>query len=115
MTRDEINALCAALPGATLHDPWGGGHDVWKVGGKMFASMGTQDRGVAFKCPDPGTAQMLIDIGVAEVPMYLTRGGWVFVTWDALDDDDLGERLRASHATVAATLTRKARAEIGID
>ncbi len=37
MTRDEINALCATLPGAENSDPWGGGHDAWKVGGKMFA------------------------------------------------------------------------------
>ena len=40
MSRDLVNAICAGLPGAEVSDPWGGGHDCWKVGGKMFAVTG---------------------------------------------------------------------------
>ncbi|MCP5074386.1 MAG: MmcQ/YjbR family DNA-binding protein, partial [Rhodobacteraceae bacterium] len=63
MTRDEINTLCRSLPGSEVSDPWGGGHDVWKVGGKSYAIMGTQNEGVTLKCADSGTAQMLIEVG----------------------------------------------------
>jgi len=46
MSRETVNQICKTYPGATLEDPWGGGHDAWKVGGKMFASIGTQGKGV---------------------------------------------------------------------
>ena len=42
MSRDTINAICRTFPGAELSDPWGGGHDAWKVGGKMFACIGSK-------------------------------------------------------------------------
>ena len=32
MSRDTVNAICETFPGAELSDPWGGGHDAWKVG-----------------------------------------------------------------------------------
>ena len=41
MSREYVNSICAELPGAELSDPWGGGHDAWKVGGKMFACVGS--------------------------------------------------------------------------
>ncbi len=63
MTRDEINALCASLPGAENSDPWGGGHDAWKVGGKMFACIGAVTEGVSVKTESIEMAQMLIDGG----------------------------------------------------
>jgi predicted DNA-binding protein (MmcQ/YjbR family) len=46
MSRELVNQTCAAFPGAEVSDPWGGGHDAWKVGGKMFASIGAMDLGV---------------------------------------------------------------------
>ena len=36
MSRATVNAICQTFPGAEVSDPWGGGHDAWKVGGKMF-------------------------------------------------------------------------------
>ena len=45
MSRDLVNAICAGFPGAEVSDPWGGGHDAWKVGGKMFACVGAVIRG----------------------------------------------------------------------
>jgi predicted DNA-binding protein (MmcQ/YjbR family) len=57
MSRAFVNAHCARLPGAEVSDPWGGGHDAWKVGGKLFALVGaTEDHGVSVKCPDVETA-----------------------------------------------------------
>jgi hypothetical protein len=40
MSREIVNAICRTLPGAEVSDPWGGGHDAWKIGGKMFACIG---------------------------------------------------------------------------
>ena len=51
MDREGVGRVCLALPGATLDHPFGDDHDVYKVGGKMFAvfwGMG----GVSFKVSD---------------------------------------------------------------
>jgi predicted DNA-binding protein (MmcQ/YjbR family) len=56
MTRDDYNAFCASLPHATHVVQWGD-HDVWKVGGKVFAIAGSgADAGfnVTFKCSELG-------------------------------------------------------------
>jgi predicted DNA-binding protein (MmcQ/YjbR family) len=113
MTREDVNAHCATLPGAELSDPWGGGHDVWKVGGKMFASMGTMNTGVSIKCADPSEAAMLIDAGRAERAPYLARGGWVLVRWGAMDADELAARLTRSYLTVRRGLTKRVQAGLG--
>lgn len=113
MTRDDVNAHCAALPGSELDDPWGGGHDVWKVGGKMFASMGAMNAGVSIKCADPGEAAMLIEAGRAERAPYLARGGWVLIRWGAIDGDELRARLTRAYLTVRRGLTRRVQATLG--
>ncbi len=112
MTRDEINALCSNLPGSEVSDPWGGGHDVWKVGGKSYVIMGTANKGVTLKCADAGTAEMLIDLGVAEKAPYLPRGGWVFIPFGTMDPDELRERFRTSYLTVRGSLTKKLQASL---
>jgi predicted DNA-binding protein (MmcQ/YjbR family) len=113
MTREDVNAYCATLPGAELSDPWSGGHDCWKVGGKMFASMGTMNAGVSIKCTDPSEAAMLIDLGRAERAPYLARGGWVLVRWGAMDADELKARLTRSYVTVRRGLTKRVQAGLG--
>ena len=65
MSRDTVNAICRAFPGAEQSDPWGGGHDAWKVGGKMFACIGSKLPGVAIKTDSIETATMLIEMGSA--------------------------------------------------
>ena len=64
MSRKIVNAICSTFPGAEVSDPWGGGHDAWKVGGKMFACIGAIMPGVSVKTDSVETAQMLIDAGV---------------------------------------------------
>jgi predicted DNA-binding protein (MmcQ/YjbR family) len=46
MNRKKVNAICRTFPGAEVSDPWGGGHDAWKVGSKMFACIGAVMPGV---------------------------------------------------------------------
>ncbi|WP_424990370.1 MmcQ/YjbR family DNA-binding protein [Fluviibacterium sp. S390] len=74
--RQTVNAICAGCPGAVCSDPWGGGHDAWKVGDKMFACLGAVDPGVSVKCADVETAAMLIDAGVGTRAPYFHKS-WV--------------------------------------
>lgn len=113
MTRDDVNAHCAKMPGAEVSDPWGGGHDCWKVGGKMFALMGVMNYGVSLKCQDASEAAMLVDLGRAERAPYLARGGWVLVRWGAMDEDELAGRLMRSYVTVRRSLPKRIQANLG--
>ncbi|MGX9353881.1 MmcQ/YjbR family DNA-binding protein [Roseobacteraceae bacterium S113] len=116
MSRDHVNTYCATLPGAELEDPWGGGHDAWKIGGKMFTCIGMDGVGVSVKTESIDQAQFLIDMGRAEKAPYFHRS-WVRVRFDALADgdvsrDELEERIRTSFAIVRSGLTKKAQAAL---
>jgi predicted DNA-binding protein (MmcQ/YjbR family) len=110
MSRDRVNLICADFPGAEKSDPWGGGHDAWKVGGKMFACIGAMQTGVSVKTDSIETAQLLIDAGVATRAPYFHRS-WVHVPADA-DDDELRHRLIVSYQLVRAGLSRKVQATL---
>lgn len=109
MTREIVNAICATFPGAEVSDPWGGGHDAWKVGGKMFACIGTQDQGVSVKTPDVETAEMLIAAGVAEKAPYFHRS-WVLLRWEKTDEDEIKARLESAYQVIRAKLPKKVQA-----
>lgn len=108
--RDRVTLICASLPGAEVSDPWGGGHDAWKVGGKMFASIGAVTPGVAVKCADTETAALLIDAGVATKAPYFHRS-WVLLPED-VTDDELRHRIVASYDLIRAKLPKKLRADL---
>lgn len=118
MTLAEYNAFCAALPATTHVVQWGGA-DVWKVGGKVFA-LGRDEAGgalfVSFKC-SPMAYEMLRDApGCRPAPYLASRGmKWIQRFSDeSLPDDSFRDYLRESHRLVAAGLTRKLRAELGL-
>lgn len=111
MSRDDVNTLCRALPGAEWSDPFGPGHDVWKVGGKIFAAMGSIADGVSVKTPDVETAQMLIEVGAGQKAPYFHRS-WVMIPFDA-DADELHHQITRSYDLVRASLTKKAQAALG--
>lgn len=113
MTRALVNAHCATLPGAERSDPWGGGHDAWKVGGKMFACVGAmEDHGVAVKCPDAETAALLIEMGRALKAPYF-HASWVRLPWGFVPEDELRERLDISYRIIRAGLPKKVQAALG--
>ncbi|AJE47206.1 MmcQ/YjbR family DNA-binding protein [Celeribacter indicus] len=107
MTRDEVNAICRDFPGAEVSDPWGGGHDAWKVGGKMFAAIGAMDLGVCVKTPDVETAQMLIDADVGQKAPYFHRS-WVLLGWDQ-PHEEVAHRIRVSYELIVSKLPKKTR------
>jgi predicted DNA-binding protein (MmcQ/YjbR family) len=110
MSREIVNAICRTFPGAEVSDPWGGGHDAWKVGGKMFACIGAVMPGVSVKTDSVETAEMLIETGVGVKAPYFHRS-WVNLPWGT-PKDELRHRLAASYRLVRSSLTKKAQAEL---
>lgn len=108
--REDLSAICTRLPGAEKSDPWGGGHDAWKVGGKMFACIGATLPGVSVKTPDIETASMLIDAGVGVKAPYFHRS-WILLP-DNVARDELQHRVIASYDIVRAGLTKKLQATL---
>ncbi|UWR27090.1 MmcQ/YjbR family DNA-binding protein [Sulfitobacter sp. S223] len=117
MTRDELTAFCAALPRTTHVVQWGNA-DVYKVGGKVFAIIGLGQTGdtVTFK-----TSHMAFEIlsdspGLRPAPYMASRGlKWIQqYEQPGLSDDSLRDHIRASYDLVAAGLTRKLRASLGL-
>ena len=105
MSRQTVNAICKSFPGAEVSDPWGGGHDAWKVGGKMFASMGAIMEGVSIKTDSIETAQMLIEAGVGVKAPYFHRS-WINISWD-MEEAELRGRLVFSYRLIRASLPKK--------
>lgn len=110
MSRDIVNRICATLPGAVVSDPWGGGHDAWTVGGKMFACVGAAMPGVNVKTDGAETAEMLIATGVGARARYFHRS-WVYLPEDT-PQEELHHRLAVSYHIVRAALPKKRQAEL---
>jgi len=110
MSREFVNAYCATLPGAEVSDPWGGGHDCWKVGGKMFASIGAVTPAVAVKTADIETADMLIEAGIGARGKYLHRS-WIQLPWGT-PEDELRARILASYKIIRGGLPKKVQASL---
>ncbi len=110
MSRALVNAICAGFPGALVSDPWGGGHDAWKVGGKMFACIGAITPGVSVKTDSIETAELLIAAGVGLRAPYFHRS-WINLPWST-PEDELRHRLASSYRLIRASLTKKAQAAL---
>jgi len=110
MDRDLVNSICRTFPGAEVSDPWGGGHDAWKVGDKMFACIGSTIPGVSLKTDSIETAQMLIDADIGTRAPYFHRS-WLLLPWGTAEDE-ARHRLTASYRIVRQSLTKKAQAQL---
>lgn len=108
--RKRIDAVCGRLPGAEKSDPWGGGHDAWKIGGKMFACVGSATAGVSVKTDSIETAEMLIAAGVGAKASYFHRS-WILIPFDA-PEDELRHRISTSYGIVRRGLTKAVRATL---
>ena len=108
MSRETVNSICATFPGAEVSDPWGGGHDAWKVGGKMFASIGAVTPSVAVKTDSVETAALLIEMGVGTKAPYF-HASWVLLDWD-MQPGELRERILQSYRLVRSSLPKKTQA-----
>ena len=113
MDRAGIGRVCLALPATELAHSFGEDDDVYKVGGKMFAIVGGEGA-ISFKVSDIAY-QVLTEAGHAAPAPYMARAKWVQVEDPASwDETDLADHLKTAHALIAAKLTKKARAELGL-
>jgi predicted DNA-binding protein (MmcQ/YjbR family) len=112
VTREEIDAFCLSLPGTTGEILWETDR-VFKVGGKMFAVLGPSGT-LSFKANDVAF-EKLCETGAARPAPYMARAKWVFLDDPSgFDGPDLKAYLTEAHAIIAARLTRKARAALGL-
>ena len=113
MSRELVNSICKTFPGAEVSDPWGGGHDAWKVGDKMFACIGSVNNAVSVKTPDIETAQLLIEAGQAERAQYFHKS-WVSLPLDGIEDEEaLRFRLARSYRLIREKLPKGFQAALG--
>lgn len=113
MDRAGIGKTCLALPGVTLDHPFGDQHDAYRIGGKMFVMVGAEG-GVSFKVSDIAY-EVLTETGQARPAPYLARARWVNLPDpEAWDDEELAEHFAIAHRIVAAKLTKKVRAGLGL-
>jgi predicted DNA-binding protein (MmcQ/YjbR family) len=112
VTPEAFDAACRALPAATMEILWQVEH-VYKVGGRMFA-VTTPGHGCSIKVTDIAF-EALVETGRARPSPYLARAKWVrFDDLAEVDDAEMTDWLATAHALVAAKLTRKQRAELGL-
>lgn len=111
MTPEQFDKAALALPAATMTVQWGA-DQVYKVGGKMFAVLG--EGGFSFKASDVAF-EVLTETGPGVPAPYLARAKWVrFYDLAAADADEVADWLKTAHGLIAAKLTKKARAELGL-
>ena len=113
MTPAAFDKACRALPGATMDHPWED-HDVYKVGGKMFAVYSPANDTFSFKASDIAF-EVLTEAGPGKPAPYLARAKWVwFESLKAQDASEVEGWLKSAHGLVAAKLTKKVRSELGL-
>ena len=112
MSAEAITRFCKTLKAAECVNTFGPEHDVWKIGGKVFAIVNVARGSVSFKCADIEAAQMLIEIGVACKAPYC-HASWAMVVPGAMPDAELHARLNASYAIMFKSLPKKRQAELG--
>jgi len=124
MNEQEFNAFCKAMKASTYVVQWGGAH-VWKIGGKVFAIGGMGSKGVTnpniqavtFKVTPLSYDILKEQPGLRPAPYLASRGmKWIqHYDENGLSDDDLKAYIERSYELVAAKLTKKLRAELGIN
>ncbi len=108
-----FRAYVASLPAVTLVEQWDA--HVAKVGGKVFALCGEDGGHITFKVTELSFDGLTSLEGIGQAP-YFAKRAWVSVAKGApLNDRELKAYLKASHELIAAKLTRKLRAELGLD
>ncbi len=117
MTLEEYNAFCGGLPGTKSVVQWGAKH-VWKVGGKVFALGGGREEVPSFTFKvSPVAYEVLRERpGLRPAPYLASRGMmWIQHYGDpGLADDELRDYILYSYLLVAAGLSRKVRAGLGL-
>ena len=110
---DPLVAFCRSLPGATEDIKWDNDL-VFSVGGKMFAAFDLPElQSIGCKVEPAAFEVLTRQPGIVPAP-YLARASGVNIERGALPREAFEDLLRDSLALVAAKLSKKARAALGI-
>ena len=112
----DVESFCLSLPAARLSVQWGA-ERVYKLGDRIFAVLGPRSRRpyeLSFKASETSFFILTHFPGIVPAP-YFARARWVMLErLDALGTKELKAYLAEAHRLVAAQLTRRARAELGL-
>lgn len=113
MTRTGFEAFVLSLPSTTLVRQWRD-DSVAKVGGRIFALLDRDPGEVWFKA-SPMSYDLLTELeGIRPAP-YFARAGWVAISATSpLSGEDVEAYIAEGHRLIAAKLSRKLRAELGL-
>jgi len=100
------------LPGAWPDSPWGEGHNVVKVGSKIFLFPASVDGRPAITVKN--TAEAVVELGqrfpgLTGPAPYLDKRLWVRLVIDTVPDDEVRELIEDSYRLVVAKLPRRER------
>ncbi|HXZ18366.1 MAG TPA: MmcQ/YjbR family DNA-binding protein [Candidatus Acidoferrales bacterium] len=114
MNIEAIRQHCLSLPHATEQIQWGADL-VFKVGGKIFASVVLDDRQLgrlSFKSTPEGFAELIEREGI-EPAAYVARYHWVTVVPPhSLRDEEIRSLIHAAYDLVLAGLPKKLHQEL---
>ena len=112
MKLEAVITYCRSFVGATESEPFGPGDLVFKVGGKMFASVGTtMEPRLSVKC-DPDLAEDLRRVypAITYAP-YMSRRHWNRVLLDgSVPEPEIRGMIKHSYELVFSALPRAVRA-----
>jgi predicted DNA-binding protein (MmcQ/YjbR family) len=112
-SRAAFEKYCSSLAAVTFHEQWGG--VVGKVGGKVFVLFGLEGPPVIIFKVTEMSFEVLTALDGIRQPAYFAKRKWVAVDKGAdLPVKDLRAYIARSHEMVAAGLTKKLRAELGL-
>jgi len=106
MDVDSIRAYCLTFPRATENLQWG--DDLcFKVGGKIFVTLGLDSLCLCFKCTPESFADLVEREDIRPAP-YVGRYKWVMLDrLTALSDHELRDLIGKSYEMVAAKAPKK--------
>src|SRR5580765_8536386 len=115
MDIETLRRYCLSLPHATEGIQWG--NDLlFRLGGKIFAVVALERTPIciSFKCTPEEFAELTEREGIIPAP-YMARNNWVMLeNLDVLPRTELKRLIKDSYGMVAAKLTKKVQAQLGL-
>jgi predicted DNA-binding protein (MmcQ/YjbR family) len=112
MDSDDALRYALSKPGAWPDSPWGEGHDLAKVGSRIFLFPGRVEGGSTITVKNTEAAVAELEQRYPELAgpaPYLNKRLWVRVRIDELPDEEVRELIDDSYDQVVAKLPRAQR------